>query len=402
MSKNWFRFSFIAMLLLALVLVGCTGGSGGGGGVQKAQLEGKIFKDGTETLVTTSVVVKIDGKTMTVTDGQYQFTSVSVGNKTLTAQAEGYKSFSEPITISASKNTKDIFLKEGSDPDPDPELIIEMALVPRVEKFPIGVDDDSVSSSVKDPYLMAKYEVTYELWREVYEWATSGERGIGKYLFQNSGAEGSDGTPGVPPTNSQQPVTGISWRDAMVWCNALTEYHNFKEGTSLDCVYIYNGNIVRDSTNDNANTCDNVTQTPRNGFRLPTSMEWELAARWRDDDTNTVDGYLNPYFTKGNSASGANNFREVATKPVAWYEGNSDFTTHPVGQKTPNALGIYDMSGNVAEWCFDKVVFGADYHRVLRGGHYLYNPDHLQVGYESKAQVNTTAGIFGFRPVRTQ
>ena len=169
MSKSWIRFGFVAMLLLALVLVGCTGG---GSGSKTGQLEGKIFKNGTETLVTTSVVVKIDGKTMDVTDGQYQFTSVSVGTKTLTAQAEGYKSFSEPITITAGKNTKNIYLKEALI---EPKIDNRDGSCAWCSKIPHRHADDSASLNVNYSYLMAEYEVTYELWREVYEWATSGE-----------------------------------------------------------------------------------------------------------------------------------------------------------------------------------------------------------------------------------
>mgnify|MGYP000984406618 CR=1 FL=1 len=64
----------------------------------------------------------------------------------------------------------------------------------------------------------------------------------------------------------------------MVWCNALTEYYNFQNGTSLDCVYADGANIVRDSRVANALICDNVTAVASvKSFRLPTSGEWELA-----------------------------------------------------------------------------------------------------------------------------
>lgn len=105
-------------------------------------------------------------------------------------------------------------------------------------------------------------------------------------------------------------------------------------------------------------------------FRLPTEAEWEFAARGGNK-------------SKGYKYSGSNNL-----DAVAWYEGNSGNKAHPVKEKQPNELGLYDMNGNVYEWCSDwykddyysyspktnpKGPFGTLTNRVLRGGCWLYN-----------------------------
>lgn len=95
---------------------------------------------------------------------------------------------------------------------------------------------------------MGETEVTYELWYEVYKWATT-DTGDGKrsdcgdlYSFANKGREGNNGTIGALPTTAkQEPVTLVNWRDTIVWCNALTEYYNANNGSgnrSYMCLYL--------------------------------------------------------------------------------------------------------------------------------------------------------------------
>ena len=125
-------------------------------------------------------------------------------------------------------------------------------------------------------------------------------------------------------------------------------------------------------------------------YRLPSEAEWEYAARGGSK-------------TQNYKYSGSNRIPDVA-----WYSSNSDMKIHPVGKKTPNELGLYDMSGNVWEWCNSLFVakctsnnsFCEDYY-VLRGGSFGLTEDYSRVSSRDGAppSFNAYDGGIGFRLV---
>jgi eukaryotic-like serine/threonine-protein kinase len=114
--------------------------------------------------------------------------------------------------------------------------------------------------------------------------------------------------------------------------------------------------VERVSWNDAVEFCKKLSAKTGKKVRLPTEAQWEYACR---AGTNTRFGFGDKDADLGN---------------YAWYSANSGDKTHPVGQKKPNAWGLYDMHGNAWEWCSDWTGAASDTYRVLRGGSWLNLP----------------------------
>ncbi|MCM6778229.1 formylglycine-generating enzyme family protein [Nocardia sp. CDC159] len=156
------------------------------------------------------------------------------------------------------------------------------------------------------------------------------------------------------------PMDSVSWTEAIEFCNALSE------ATDLTPVYRIEGDQVE-------------ALASADGFRLPTEAEWEYACR-----------------------AGTSGPRYGPLDEIAWYRGNSGERPHPVATRQPNAWGLYDMIGNVWEWCWDRYdpeVYG-DY-RVLRGGGWFDEHWSCRAGVRRRSHPTLRLDDVGFRLART-
>jgi len=184
-----------------------------------------------------------------------------------------------------------------------------------------------------------------------------------------------------------RPVMNVSWWDAIAYCNWLSS----KEG--LPVAYRLLGETDEGQILDaNGNVTTDITKVV--GYRLPTQAEWEYAARGGK--------YRSPY-----KYSGSDNVDEVA-----WYEENSGSKTHEIGLKLANVLGIYDMSGNVWEWCSDWWYYYTetpktnpysstiDFYRMNRGGCWYFGATGPRVANRGYSDPTGTGSNLGLRICR--
>ena len=198
---------------------------------------------------------------------------------------------------------------------------------------------------------MSKTEITQELYKSVMGENPSGFKG------------------------ANNPVECVSWYDAIWFCNNLSIAKGYEPVYSVDG----NTDIIKwNYTPHQGNSIKGeITQnTSANGYRLPTVEEWQYAAKGGQDYTY----------------AGSNEIDEVA-----WYDRNSNGKTHPVAQKKANGYGLYDMSGNVWEWCWDSRYR----YRYDCGGSCSIDGYYCEVGNSSDSYAYNQVCTRGFRIVRS-
>ena len=231
--------------------------------------------------------------------------------------------------------------------------------------------------SISD-FQISNYEITQEQWFAVME-------GNNNNISE---------TPAHFLEQLHNPVERVSWYEAIVYCNR----RSLQEG--LNPCYSKAGN-TNPSTwgvvpNSNDSSWDQIVlDMSKNGYRLPTEMEWMFAAKGGN-------------FSKNYTYSGSFNVDEVS-----WYRDNADNSTHPAGLKKANELELYDMSGNVWEWCWDW--HGTTYptgtfidptgvesgsYRILRGGSWVHDETRSAITFRGRSTPDFRKNDHGFRVVQ--
>ena len=298
------------------------------------------------------------------------------------------------------------------------------------------------------PFKMSKYMVSYNTWYHVYQWAIkNGYKFIGKgaegmYTNGNNAGVYYKFNEGGEPKVEEMPVAGVNWRDAVVWCNALSEM------TGLTPVYCADENFstpLKDSTQSTTEFADkNWDMTPgkidnpcvnkkANGFRLPYTAEWEYAARKKTNGT-CIEGRNIPGDDSGSyyehqsldSTNGIEFTQSTAYANYMWYRKNAageckktasgkDDTnatmqaklghkpgnnrTHLSGGKLPSHLGFYDLTGNLTEWMFEWNVLHGSFIKVgafreVRGTDFVSDTNYKTSGeYGGHFPLYTDAGF---------
>ncbi|MCB5250254.1 MAG: SUMF1/EgtB/PvdO family nonheme iron enzyme [Candidatus Cloacimonadales bacterium] len=298
------------------------------------------------------------------TQSSTQFTSPILVSTTTTIKAKAFKDGWNPSATASATYTINVVAPEG--------MVYVQGGTFTMGTNQLSLYEQPIHSVTVSSIFMAKYETTQNEWKEIME---GNPNGIATWPSYNNEI-------------ANIPVERVTWYQTFVFLNRKSIQEN------LTPCYSKNGVTDPDQWGTDLGT-EFTCNWQANGYRLPTEAEWEFAARGGVEFTQYLP-YAGSIYPDG----------------VAWYNNNSDGKTHAVGQKTPNELGLYDMSGNVDEWCWDWFALyqsgdqmnpigpSTGTNRITRGGAFYWGENQAQIRKRNNSAPGTPMKYIGFRYVR--
>ncbi len=304
--------------------------------------------------------------------------------KSINPVSGSVQNFTNPVTytVTAEDDSQKPFMVSAAvDATPQDYISPNIGVLKAINGGVFQRDDNSGNLTEVSTFRMGQYEITQAQYIAV------------------TGAPNPSWcvAPNVLQNNLNRPVEKLTWYDAVEFCNKLSELEGLPLAYTITGRVPASGYPITDAV---------VTLTGENGYRLPTDAEWQWASMGASDKRKK----------KFSGSTGSNKIEDYA-----WFFDNSvdgllpsdpDYGTHQVGTKLPNELGIYDMNGNVEEWCwdlYDSYPAGqlenpkgaaASSFRLVRGGSWISNMSRTDVSFRRYFYPGVKFDFYGIRVIR--